>query len=157
MQKLNISLSLGKPSFKIINFLKKKTSSKLQDALAEKPKSSHAIKLTRWKDEKMKRWQDERMTIWQDDKMTGWQDDRMARCQGDKMTKWQDDKITRWQDEKMIKWQDDKITRWHKEKMTRSHVNGLICLKIETQLLHFKSILNVKLWLTDSLTHKGKV
>ena len=52
-----------------------------------------------------------------------------------KLTSWQ-----RRQDDKMARWQGDKMTRWQD-------------VKLETQLSHFKSILNSKLWLNDSVTY----
>ena len=60
--------------------------------------------------------------------------------------------MTRLHDDRVTGWQNDTKRWWHDNKILRSHVYGLICLKLKTQLLHFKSILNLKLWLTRLLT-----
>ena len=54
--------------------------------------------------------------------------------------------MTQRHDDMMMIW-------WHDYEILRSHVYGLICLKLKTQLSHFKSILNMKLWLADLLTY----
>ena len=84
--------------------------------------------------------------------MTRRQDDKMTRWQNDKMTKWQDDNMTGLQDDTMTWCYDDMMTRWQDHMFKGSYAS-----KLETQVLYFKSISNSKFWLTDLLTHKGKV
>ena len=106
-------------------------------------------------------WHDEMLTYWlltwsHDDMITCWHDEMMTWWHGDMLTWWHDDMMTWWHDDMMTSWHDDMMTWWHDDMMTWSNVFCLM-LKSGWDQLHDFGLPSSKLWITYSLTHKGKV